>query len=210
MDTPVNELSHLSWKDEDIEDSLIKLRQYVEAEAQGQIDWYYAKKTPKARLSSGLRLASILLTVIGGLVPIVKATLPAGAMAKLPFDFSEAGYLLIGLAAGCFGLDRFFGVSSGWIRYITAAMALEKAVAEYRLGWVQSMAKLRGKPPDAQQLEELIQTCTTFSLTVKNQVEQETKAWVTEFQSNLAQLEKDLQSKADEVKEKGKAAAAGA
>lgn len=201
-------LSNLSWKDADIQNSLQELRQYVESEAQKQIDWYYAKKTRKAQMSVVLRFVSIVLFVLGGLVPIIKATLPSTIIAALPFDFGQAGYLLIGIAAGCLGLDRYFGYSTGWIRYITTAFAIEKSVDQYRLDWTQQMAKTRGAPPTAEQLQALIQTCATFSLTIKSHVEQETKAWVTEFQSNLAQLQKDLQARADEVEAKSKAAGA--
>jgi hypothetical protein len=147
--------------------------------------------------------------VLGGLVPIIKATLPAAALTHLPVDFGQAGYLLIGVGAGCLGLDRFFGYSTGWIRYITTALALEKSREEYRLQWTRQMAKTRGNQPSVDEVEQLIQICATFSLAIKSQVEQETKAWVAEFQSNLTQLEKDLQAKADEVKAKGAAAAAG-
>ena len=209
MAVPPSPLSGLSWKDADIENSLRDLREYVETQAQKQIEWYYRKKGIKARMSTSLRFVSILLFVVGGLVPIVKATLPASVTTTLPFDFGQAGYLLIGIGAGCIGLDRYFGYSTGWIRYITTAMAIEKSLEEYRLGWTQQLAKMRGNAPTAEQLEALIQTCAVFSLAIKSQVEQETKAWVTEFQSNLAQLEKDLQARSDEVKAKTKAAGAG-
>jgi hypothetical protein len=209
MDAPPKNLSTLSWKDADVENSLIELRQYVETAAQKQIDWYYAKMKRKAKMSSTLRFAAILLFVLGGLVPIIKATLPDSTIKGIPFDFGQAGYLLIGVAAGCVGLDRFFGYSTGWIRYTTTAMAIEKSLEEYRLEWVLNMSKVGGNLPAGPQLEQLIQTCATFSLAIKSQVEQETKAWVTEFQSNLTQLEKDLQTKVDEVKAKGKAASAG-
>jgi hypothetical protein len=210
MGTPTNGLSNLSWKDPDVETSLIELRRYVENEAQKQIAWYYAKMRRKAQVSTVLRFAAILLFVMGGLVPIIKATLQPDAIKNIPFDFGQAGYLLIGVAAGCVGLDRFFGYSTGWIRYITTAMAIEKSLEEYRMEWARNIAKLRGGPPNEEQLDQLIQTCETFSLAIKTQVEQETKAWVAEFQSNLTQLEKDLQAKADEVKSKSKAAGAGA
>jgi hypothetical protein len=206
MEAQPSPLSNLSWKDADVENSLRELRQYVEIEAQRQTSWYYAKKTSKARMSVALRFISIVLFVLGGLVPIIKATLPPSTTAMLPFDFGQAGYLLIGIAAGCIALDRFFGYSTGWIRYITTAFAIEKSVEEYRLEWTQQMAKARGAPPTTEQLDQLIQTCAKFSLTIKGHVEQETKAWVTEFQSNLAQLQKDLQAHADEVKVKTKAA----
>ena len=209
MAAPTNGLSNLSWKDSEVETSLLELRRYVENEAQRQIAWYYANKTWKSRISITLRFVAILLFVMGGLVPIVKATLLPETTRNLPFDFGQAGYLLIGIAAGCVGLDRYFGYSTGWIRYITAAMAIEKSLEEYRMEWARNISKLRGAPPNEQQLDQLIQTCETFSLAIKTQVEQETNAWVAEFQSNLTQLEKDLQAKADEVKSKGKAAGAG-
>jgi hypothetical protein len=207
MASPANDLSQLSWKNSDeIETSLKELRAYVEDEAQRQIKWYYAKKVWKARASMGLRFVAIVLFALGGLVPILKATLPTQLIAGLGFDFGQAGYLLIGIAAACIGLDRYFGYSTGWIRYITTAMAIEKALEEYRLEWARNMSKIGGSVPTQQQIDDLIMTCSTFSLAIKSQVEQETKAWVTEFQSNLTQLEKDLQDKADEVKAKGKTA----
>src|SRR5215470_16396054 len=205
--TPID-LSKLSWKDADVENSLSMLHQYVEEQAQKQIQWYWDKKRAKANMSMVLRFVAILLFVLGGLVPIVKATLPPTAVAKFPFDFGQSGYLLIGVAAGCMGLDRCFGYSTGWIRYVTTAMAIEKSLEEFRLEWTRNMAKMRGTPPTTEQLETLIQTCAAFSLAIKSQVEQETKAWVLEFQNNLSQLEKDLQAKADEAKAKTKPAAA--
>jgi len=208
MASPSIDLSKLSWKDADVPNSLALIHQYVENQAQKQLDWYWNKKRPKAQMSMFLRFVAIVLFVLGGLVPLLKATLPA-AVAKLPFDFGQFGYLLIGIAAGCIGLDRFFGYSTGWIRYITTAMAIEKSLEEFRLEWTRNMARMRGSPPTPEQLEMLIQTCATFSLAIKSQVEQETKAWVVEFQTNLAQLEKELQAKVDEAKEKTKAPVTG-
>jgi hypothetical protein len=203
------DLSKLSWKEADVETSLSTLHQYVEDQAQKQVSWYWDKKKPKSRMSMSLRFIAIILFALGGLVPIVKATLPPTVTSRFPFDFGQLGYLLIGVAAGCMGLDRFFGYSSGWIRYVTTAMAIEKSLQEFRFEWTRTMAKLQGIAPSAEQLETLIQTCAAFSLAIKSQVEQETKAWVVEFQTNLSQLEKDLQDKADEAKLKTKPVAAG-
>src|SRR5579872_2239446 len=97
------DLSKLSWKDADIENSLSVLHQYVEDQASKHIRWYWDKKRIKARVSTSLRFAAIILGVLGGLVPLVKAALPPIPPGKLPFDFGQAGYLLIGVAAGCVG-----------------------------------------------------------------------------------------------------------
>jgi len=108
--------------------------------------------------------------------------------------------VLLGIATGAIALDRFFGYSSGWMRYITTALALEKSLSEFRLEWTRHIARLRGGPPAEPQLDQLILTCERFSLAVRSQVEQETNAWVIEFQSNLSHLERELQCRADEAR----------
>lgn len=200
MAPSTNEFADLSWKELDIDASLTSLRHYVEIEAQKQIDWYQAKLERKAAISTALRFTTILLFVAGGLVPLVKAILTTETVRRLPFDFGQVGYLLLAVAAGCVAMDRFFGYSTGWIRYITTALALEKSLDEFRLEWARHIAKLRGAAPTAAELDQLILTCETFSLAIRSQVEQETHAWVAEFESNLAQLERDLQARADEIK----------
>lgn len=195
-----DELSNLSWKEPEIDNSLTILRRYVESEAQRQIDWYFRKMKVKSKVSTALRFVAIALFVLGGLAPILKAILAPDILKKLPFDFGETGYLLIGIAAGCVALDRFFGYSTGWIRYITTALAIEKSLDEFRMEWARHTAKLRGELPNEIQLDELLLTCETFSLAIRSQVAQETKVWVVEFENNLAQLEKDLHARADEVR----------
>ena len=193
-------LANLSWKELDVDTSLATLREYVENEAQRQIDWYHAKRKVKASISTGLRFVAILLFVLGGLVPIVKATLAPETIRRIGFDFGQTGYLLLAVAAGCVAMDRFFGYSSGWIRYVTTALALEKSLEEFRLEWARYIAKLRGGQPNESELDQLIRTCETFNLAIRGQIEQKTKAWVTEFENNLSQLGRDLEAKADEAK----------
>jgi hypothetical protein len=200
MEPSTVEFANLSWKELDIDASLASLRHYVETEAQKQIDWYQAKLKRKAAISTSLRFIAILLVVAGGLVPLVKAILTTETVRRLPFDFGQVGYLLLAIAAGCVAMDRFFGYSTGWIRYITTALALEKSLDEFRLEWARHIAKLRGAAPTAAELDQLILTCETFSLAIRSQVEQETHTWVAEFESNLAQLERDLQARADDIK----------
>ena len=198
LETPM--LANLSWKELDVDTSLATLREYVENEAQRQIDWYHAKRKVKASVSTGLRFVAILLFVLGGLVPIVKATLAPETIRRIGFDFGQTGYLLLAVAAGCVAMDRFFGYSSGWIRYVTTALALEKSLEEFRLEWARYIAKLRGGQPNESELDQLIRTCETFNLAIRGQIEQKTKAWVTEFENNLSQLGRDLEAKADEAK----------
>jgi hypothetical protein len=105
-------------------------------------------------------------------------------------------------------LDGYFGYSTAWLRYVATAMAIEQSLEEFRFEWTRNIAALRGASPTPEQVAALIQTCGAFSLVIRTQVEQETKAWLVEFQNNLSQLEKDLQRKGDEAKAKAKPAGA--
>jgi hypothetical protein len=196
-------LSQLSWKPADIEASLNSVRDYVEGQARQLIQWYYDKKRWKSRMSAGLRLLAIVFFSIGGLIPLIKAAFPPASIAALVpagFDFGQLGYLLIALGAACIALDRFFGYSSGWIRYITTALVIERSVDEFRLDWTRSMAALQGSQPTAEQLDKLFHLCRQFAVGVRAQVEQETRAWVLEFQSSLSELERQLKSRAEDAK----------
>lgn len=107
--------------------------------------------------------------------------------------FAELSSLLLGIAAGMFGLDKAFGISSGWTRYVLTATLLEKTLEEFRLQWTLLMAKA-GAHPTPDQVEGLLSCARDFRVAVAAAVLQETKDWVTEFQNNLAQLEQDTRA----------------
>jgi hypothetical protein len=193
-------------KDTELDSALKALYQYTEAVARHSIDWYWRKKSWKARMSWMLRLVVIILFTLGGLVPIIKATLP-DLVRTDTFDFGQAGYLLIAVAAGCLGLDRFFGYSSGWIRYVTTAMAIEKSLEEYRMEWAMLTSRLQGQPAGGDLVEQLIQLSKHFLVSVRSQVEEETKLWAMEFQTTLVQLERDIKTRAETAREEARAQA---
>jgi hypothetical protein len=106
---------------------------------------------------------------------------------------------LVGIAAALLGIDRAFGFSSGWARYVLAATEIRKRLEEFRMDWFALMAAANPEPsPD--QVSALIQKAREFRATVEGIVAQETKDWVTEFQSNMMQLEKDVKAQLDALK----------
>lgn len=188
-----------SWQPDRVPASLEVLRLYAEGHARAAIDWYYAKKPWKAWASQALRLLTILATALGGLMPILVSTgvfsNPASPHRELDdLRLNEIGYLCFGLAALFLAVDRYFGNSTGWMRYITTAMALETALQQFRLDWAKLTASLAGEIPSGAALEALIERIAEFSISVRTLVERETQAWVTEFQTNLSQLEKEAKA----------------
>jgi hypothetical protein len=178
-------------KDSEPEKALKALYEYAESEAKRKIEWYRQKKTWKSQLSWGLRLVAIVLFALGVLVPIIKAAFPTFTVQyRSTFDLGQAGYLLIAIAAGCFGLDRYFGYS--WVRYVTTAMAIEKSLNEYRMEWTRVTARNTGIPFRAEVIDGLIRLTKEFVLSTLTQVEHETRLWATEFKSSLADLDRGI------------------
>ena len=95
-------------------------------------------------------------------------------------------------------LDRYFGYSTGWMRYILAMQAIEKAREVFRLDWTAILRLMSATTPGtAEHLEvvdRMIQRVRAVIIEIKERSERETQDWITEFQSSLSQLEKDIKT----------------
>ena len=182
---------------------LERLRAYAEGKIHDELGWYYRKKKGRSVTSQMLRFAAVAFSVLGGLVPLlmsVFASRPSWEWLK-PFEsvqFGQLGYLFLAVAGGLFLLDKYFGYSTGWMRYIVAMQAIEKAREMFRLDWAALSRALSKADPGTPAYEEavgrMIQRVRAAIVEVKEHSEKETQAWILEFQTNLAQFEKDLKT----------------
>src|SRR5260370_24769936 len=130
-----------SWQPDQVSTCLDSLREYVEHDVEAAIRWCYAKKPWKAWGSQLLKFLTLLATGLGGLLPIVSATgifssgFPEAQKQLRNLQINQIGYLCFGLAAAFLAFDKYFGYSTGWMRYITTAMSLETTLRNFRLDW---------------------------------------------------------------------------
>ena len=201
---PALNVEELKWDTAtEIQNSIVKLYQYAEATANDAIDWYDRKKHYKSLLSQLLRVMAIALTAVGGLTPIISALGWSSVQvpqASLNLNVGQLGYLFLGLAAACVGFDRFFGFSSGWMRFISTKMTLERMLSEFRMDWAMMVAKLGNKSPTTDQVQLMIQRIKEFVVSINSNVEQETLAWISEFKTNLAEIEKTAATKGESAR----------
>jgi SMODS and SLOG-associating 2TM effector domain 2 len=201
IECPDIRVQDLAWgTPEEARDSIKKLYEYAEAVADTSIYWYGCHKRKIAWKSRLLRLFAIIFTALGGLTPIISSlgwSIQRGPGVVERLDFGQLGYLFLGLAAACVGLDRFFGFSSGWMRYITTKMTLERALSDFRFEWAM-MAAMQGKSlPASEQIQQMIQRVKEFSSAINTHVDQETQSWVSEFKTNIAEIEKTAKAQAE-------------
>lgn len=200
-DIPAAAPGEVQWQHDQLQSSLDALAGYVETEADKAIRWYWDNKKWKARLSRWVRLWALILTASAGLLPI------ASYLAKdLHWIASESATTsglwasaLVGIAAALIGIDRAFGFSTGWARYVLAATEIKGRLEEFRMDWTALTASA-SPSPSPEHVSALIQKAKAFRLAVEGIVTQETRDWVTEFQTNMAQLEKDVKAQLDALK----------
>lgn len=171
------------------------LRENVEKKAFDAIDWYIHHKKVKSYFSKLLRISAILLTVAGGLSPILESIQLFGA------QFCQYGYFAFALAATCVGIDRFMGFSTSWMRYMMTSIRLQKALADFQSDWNILWSDVENNTPTKTQQKLLMQRAKTFYLKIIQEIEQETQLWTNEFQSRLSQLEYTATSQLDVTKQ---------
>jgi hypothetical protein len=172
-------------------DAIAAIYAHVEAAAASSMAWYAQRKLGKAAASRALRALAILLTITGGLMPIIHGIYPQAWIAQL-------GFALLALAAGAVAADRYFGISSGWIRYVTAMLAIQRALADFHLDWSGLLLSVADDgASEAARLGRFLDRARQFQHEVLKVVDEETQAWVAEFQSSLADLEKTLAAQKD-------------
>ena len=205
----------LQWDASDPMRSLARLYAATLEKARQQIDWYRKKAGPKRFGSQACRFTAIVLLGLAALIPLLKAAglgqpqpavvVPGQPAAPpqgtnytdIPF---ELGYAFAAVAAGMIAFDKYFGLSTGWIRYIQTQLALQSAVDELQYDWVALLAKVQGQAPAPEEAQTMIQRLRSFMVLVNGQTQKETEAWVMEFQANLADLEKAAKARAQEQK----------
>ncbi|HEV7962462.1 MAG TPA: SLATT domain-containing protein [Actinoplanes sp.] len=156
--------------------TLEALRSWAESQAAEAIDWYLRDKALKRIGSRLLRALAILFAIAGGVAPLLAAT----------GDRSTSwGYVALALAAGCVAFDHFFGLSSGWMRDISAAQALRRRLSTFRFAWTTANANAAlgaGAAADAAARISLIEE---FAVDVADLVDAETGEWLAEFRANI-------------------------
>ena len=167
----------------DTEAALTQLYRYAEGRAIEATDWYLQDKRGKRIWSRGLRLVAILLVTAGGLQPLLDAAAPGPSR-------TAWGYVLLALAAACVGFDRFFGLSSGWMRSMTTAQALERRLEQLQYDWAAECARSAARTVDPKQAQTRLALLRAVSDDMAALMQQETAEWVLEFQSNLLRLER--------------------
>jgi hypothetical protein len=177
----------LKWSQNEATTSLELLYQFVNNECDRATGWYLVKKKTMKILGYIFRVGSILALALAGVIPILGEIFEKGDVPGLSPAWST---LFLAIAGVFLSLDRFGGYTSGWIRYIRTAMALNRLQANFRIDWESQRLLLQGGQTDSATVSQAIQKCQDFLAQVNSIVGAETDEWAKDFQKVLAELER--------------------
>ncbi len=183
------EASHvLDWGSEHRKESIHTVYQRAEKHALGAINWYLLSKQGKKFWAQLLRLGVIGLTAIAGLLPIISEI--------YQFALSPAwASVALGLAGVLLAIDKFFGCSSAWMRFIAAEHQIRQCLHEFQMDYELEQTGWDHAQPTTEQTQKILGRCKAFLYQVDAIIRQETDQWLAEFQDALKQIDNAAKTK---------------
>jgi hypothetical protein len=190
----------LDWSPNHQVDSLNRVCKYVLAHCDNMIGWYRREKRAKSRWGKLLRFLAILLSGAAGLMPILSELVVKQisefaphlfAPGPLPTISASWSTVALALAALMIAMDRFFGISSGWIRYEQALQRLSQRRTSFEFSW-QELLLAREQNLTVIDIQMAVSLCRDVLQDVNRIVAEETNQWAGEFNRRLSDFDSTL------------------
>ncbi|MFF8031663.1 MULTISPECIES: SLATT domain-containing protein [unclassified Streptomyces] len=158
---------------------LDELYRWVERGALDAAAWYLADRVWKRRCAWALRAGAAGGALTGAALPLLDLTGAAGGAAPW-------GYLSLLLGLACVAGDRFFGMTSGWMRDMATAQAVQRRLQAFQFDWASECVREVLGPAEgtaSEAAERCLAVLRRFSEDVAELVRVETADWMVEFRS---------------------------
>ncbi|MFG2629244.1 SLATT domain-containing protein [Streptomyces sp. NPDC048473] len=163
---------------------LDELYRWVEADALHTADWYLRDRVWKRRGARSLRIGTAAGAVAGAALPLLDLTGALGGAAGW-------GYLSLLLGAACMACDRYFGLTSGWIRNLATAQAVQRRLQVLQFDWASECVREVLGPTEgtaSEAAERCLGVLRRFSEDITELVRTETADWMVEFRAGPAPM----------------------
>lgn len=160
---------------------LHELYRWVEAGALTTASWYLADRAWKRRGAWALRAGAAVGALAGAALPLLDLAGVLGGGAAW-------GYLALLAAVGCVAGDRFFGVTSGWMRDVATAQAVHRRLQVLQFDWASECVREVLGPTEGtagEAAERCLGVLRKFSEDVTELVRTETGEWMAEFRAGV-------------------------
>ncbi|MER7050844.1 SLATT domain-containing protein [Streptomyces sp. NPDC000351] len=163
---------------------LDELYRWVERGALDTAAWYLADRVWKRRSAMALRGGAATGAVAGAALPLLDMSGMVGGAAPW-------GYLALLIGVACVAADRYFGVTSGWMRDVATAQAVQRRLQALQFDWASESVREVLGPADgtaSEAADRCLLVLRRFSEDVTELVRAETADWMVDFRTGAAPL----------------------
>ncbi|MEW2548628.1 SLATT domain-containing protein [Streptomyces sp. NPDC047002] len=160
---------------------LDELYRWVEAGALHTVRWYLADRVRRRFAARALRGGTALGAITGAALPLLDL---AG---KVP-GAGAWGCLALLVGAACLACDRYFGVTSGWMRHVATAQAVQRRLQTLQFDWAAESVREALGPTEgtaSEAAERCLGVLRRFCEDVTELVRAETADWMVEFRGGV-------------------------
>lgn len=163
-------------------DALETIRGNILASMKVEENWYATHRWWHSIYSRGVRIIAIILFAFGILWPILSANMKSGDKPNV-----DIGYISLAIGGLLLLLDKYLGVSSGYVRFYIAELDIKKNTQDFIENWDIETAKA-SNPMTTENVLALLNIVKQFRQAVFTTIQVETGAWATEFQTQTGEL----------------------
>ena len=179
LDAFLAETGKLEWSPPSRAASLEQLFASINSLAQSEITYYYRMRRQTRWISVGTRGVAWITGTLGLLAPLVGAT-----CASHKSNWSQWGFVFLGVAASSLAANALFEGSAGHSRFVSAQLELERRLTLFRLEWFSLRAPM-AQPPTDESLQAALELFRTFVGGVYATLGEETSAWIANLHAVL-------------------------
>lgn len=198
-DLTPNEFPKIVWEQGKLAEPLEQLFACVVKEANDAIAWYNIRRKPKQYGGQILRVGALIFAAVAGLVPVLGEIFQHNERPGIPPGWATVALAIAGLLVL---LDRFWGFTSAWVRFLLAQQELGEELRRFEFDWAKDKISWSGTEPNILQATAMIISSKTFIMQVHAIVRRETNLWASEFQNAITMVDQTARA-ADQTKETG-------
>jgi hypothetical protein len=185
-----------SWEKADLDKNILILNNYALNYAKEKKK-YYEKGSPiKRAWAKALRAIAIVSAALGGLLPVLSQLFTNDKFRLEPAWATVA----ITIAVTSIGLDRFFGFSSAWMRFVSAQLKIDSKIEQFKFSLENERFLLQGAELTPDKTKSIIAIIGSFINEISQIVQDETNTWMTEFQNVIQKFNEEMNAKLDNSK----------
>ena len=186
------DLGTLDWGAGQARQSLDVIYTHVVSGATQAVTWYLTARGSKKRWAQRLRVGAIIMVAAAGILPVLSQILSAGGSVTIQPAWASVA---LAIAVALVALDRFFGFSSAWSRYMATGQAISAALNQFRLDWQKIQVGCQSATGEVagEDITQFIELAKRLAEKTDELVQAETLQWVKEFRDTLADMEQSAQ-----------------